>query len=144
MSQATTTLPQRLFAVTLASNEIAKQRSFYESWGWQALPYSNAEYAAFDLNGVVVAFFTSDKLAAEAAPGELAPGASGYKGVTLAVSLPKREDVDRVWQNAVAAGARAVGHPEDRPWGGRSGYIADPEGNRWEIAWVPPMGEASN
>jgi len=26
-----------------------------------------------------------------------------------------------------------------RFWGGRSGYIADPEGNRWEIAWAPGL-----
>jgi len=37
----------------------------------------------------------------------------------------------------VAAGARVVGAPVDREWGGYSGYVADPEGNRWEIAWLP-------
>ena len=37
----------------------------------------------------------------------------------------------------VAAGARKVGQIVDRPWGGRSGYVADPEGNRWEVAWAP-------
>jgi uncharacterized glyoxalase superfamily protein PhnB len=29
--------------------------------------------------------------------------------------------------------------PVDRDWGGRSGYFADPEGNRWEVAWAPGM-----
>ncbi|GID28039.1 hypothetical protein [Paractinoplanes brasiliensis] len=28
-----------------------------------------------------------------------------------------------------------MAEPVDRPWGGRSGYIADPEGTRWEIVW---------
>lgn len=37
----------------------------------------------------------------------------------------------------MAAGARVVGAPVDREWGGYSGYVADPEGNRWEIAWLP-------
>lgn len=37
----------------------------------------------------------------------------------------------------LAAGAVAVAEPTDREWGGYSGYIADPEGNRWELAWAP-------
>ena len=33
--------------------------------------------------------------------------------------------------------ARKVGQVEDRPWGGRSGYVADPDEHAWEIAWNP-------
>ncbi|WP_435108944.1 VOC family protein [Nocardiopsis synnemataformans] len=29
-----------------------------------------------------------------------------------------------------------MAEPVERPWGGRSTYVADPEGNRWEIAWA--------
>ena len=139
MTQDATTLPRRLFAVTLGARDIARQRSFYEKWGWQAVPYSNEEYVAFDLSGVSVAFFPTEKLAEEAAPGESLADEDAWKAVTLAVSLPGRDDVDSAWQAAVASGATPVSEPVDRPWGGRSGYVADPEGNRWEIAWVPPM-----
>jgi uncharacterized glyoxalase superfamily protein PhnB len=38
---------------------------------------------------------------------------------------------------AVAAGATPVADATDRSWGGRSAFIADPEGNRWEITWSP-------
>jgi hypothetical protein len=27
--------------------------------------------------------------------------------------------------------------PVDRDWGGASAYFADPEGNTWEVAWLP-------
>jgi hypothetical protein len=37
----------------------------------------------------------------------------------------------------VAAGATVLKEPTDADWGGRSAYVADPEGNLWEIAWVP-------
>jgi uncharacterized protein len=30
-----------------------------------------------------------------------------------------------------------VTDPNDRPWGGRSAFVADPEGNRWEFIWGP-------
>ena len=35
------------------------------------------------------------------------------------------------------AGAQVLAEPTDRDWGGRSAYFADPEGNAWEVAWVP-------
>ncbi|WP_433133245.1 VOC family protein [Micromonospora sp. CA-240977] len=54
----------------------------------------------------------------------------------LACVVDGREEVDLAFAAAVAAGATVVAAPTDRPWGGRSGYIADPEGNRWEIAWA--------
>jgi len=46
------------------------------------------------------------------------------------------EQVDTVFLAAVAAGATPVAEPVNGDWGGRSAYIADPEGNRWEIAWA--------
>ena len=44
---------------------------------------------------------------------------------------------------ARAAGADPVGDAEDRDWGGYTGYFADPDGFRWEVAWNPdPIGQA--
>ena len=139
MTNDTAVIPQNLLAVTLGASDIARQRRFYEAWGWNAVPYSNEEYVAFSLAGATVAFFVAEKLAEEAAPGAVSPPAGGWSGVTLAVSVAGKEDVDTTWRAAVDAGATAVGEPVDRPWGGRSAYVADPEGNRWEIVWVPPM-----
>jgi hypothetical protein len=132
-------LPQSLYAVTLGVRDVGRQRAFYEGWGWGALPYSTPEYAAFQLGDVVVAFFSRDDLAVEAAPGEAVAAPEAWNGVTLAIRATEREDADRLWRAAVKAGARPVAEPVDRPWGGRSGYVADPEGNRWEVVWVPPM-----
>jgi len=132
-------LPANLYAITLGTKDIAGQRRFYEGWGWQAVPYSSDEYVAFVLNGITLSFFIADKLAEEAAPGESFPTGGAWNGITLAITVPAKEDVDSVWQAALDTGARKIGDPVDRFWGGRSGYVADPDGNRWEIAWVPPM-----
>lgn len=135
MSETRTRVPQSLYAVSVEANDVKQQRAFYEAWGWHAKPYSTDEYVAFDLAGSVVAFVAKGMLGA-VKPLQ-PPLATGLPGAALAVNLPNRDDVDAAWKTAVAAGARPVGEPEDRPWGGRSGYVADPEGNRWEIAWVP-------
>jgi len=44
--------------------------------------------------------------------------------VTLAINVAGREAVDTQYAAAVAAGARVVGAPVDREWGGYSGYVA--------------------
>lgn len=43
------------------------------------------------------------------------------------------EEVDKEFEKAVAAGAEPVLAPENEPWGQRTCYIADPEGNLIEI-----------
>ncbi|MEH1166825.1 VOC family protein [Micromonospora sp. CPCC 205539] len=129
------TLPPRLSVVTLGARDIAALRSFYRSLGWHELPGSDGGWTAFLLGGVLLALYPLPELAAEAAP-DVPPPAGGWSGITLACNVDSREQVDTAFAGAVAAGATVVAEPTDRSWGGRSAYIADPEGNRWEIAWA--------
>ena len=96
-------------------------------------------FAQFDVGGTRLAFFPVHLLGEEAAPGEPVPAAGRWTGVTLAVNVASREQVDAVLATAVAAGARPVAPPADRERGGRSGYVADPEGTRRVIAWLPGL-----
>ena len=52
------------------------------------------------------------------------------------------KDVDATFTRALAAGATSLGEPADRPYGERSGFVADPFGNHWYIATPRPRGEA--
>jgi uncharacterized glyoxalase superfamily protein PhnB len=45
--------------------------------------------------------------------------------------------VDEALKTVRGAGGRVLAEPVEREWGGRSGYFADPEGNVWELAWMP-------
>ena len=44
------------------------------------------------------------------------------------------DDVDAVFQRALAAGGTSLGEPEDRPYGERSGFVKDQAGNNWYIS----------
>lgn len=57
--------------------------------------------------------------------------------MTLAINFVDRDQVDRAVAEAIEAGAQLVASPVEREWGGYSGYVADPEGHRWELAWAP-------
>ena len=130
-----TQMPARLSIVTLGARNVGTLRSFYRALGWPELPSGDDTWAGFLLGGVLLALFPVSDLTAEAAPGSPLP--IGWSGVTLACAVDTREEVDSTFAAAVAAGATPVAAATDRPWGGRSSFVADPEGNRWEITWSP-------
>ena len=64
-------------------------------------------------------------------------GLNGHSEIALYVDT--FEEVDATFSNAVANGAKPVLEPETEPWGQRTCYIADPEGNLIEIgSWNKP------
>ena len=130
-----TEIPARLGIVTLGARDMGVLRSFYRALGWPEQPSGDDTWTGFLLGGVLLALFPLRDLTAEAAPGNTDP--TGWSGVTLACTVDTRDEVDRAFASAVAAGATPVADATDRSWGGRSAFIADPEGNRWEITWGP-------
>ena len=127
-------VPPRLTVVTLSTQDLPVLRRFYLGLGWHEVDGSHDGWAAFVLGGVVLALFPQEALDEEAPS-----TATGSGGFTLAMNVDHKADVDSTFSAAVQAGARPVAQPQDRSWGGRSAYVADPEGNRWEIAWAPGL-----
>lgn len=133
-------MEQRVSFVTLAVTDLDRTRSFYvDGLGWEP---------ELDVPGEVLMFAVGERLvlslwdraAFEAEVGEQARTGPGVVPVTLAHNVPHPRDVDRVLEEARAAGA-VVGEPEVRSWGGYTGYFGDPDGFRWEVAWNPgPVG----
>lgn len=122
--------------ITIGVRDLPAMRAFYQRWGWVEKGGASDTFVAFDAGGVRLAFYRLDLLGDEAAPGEVDP-ASAWNGFTLALNTASRAEVDDEIRRAVDAGARLIAGPTERAWGGRSGYVADPEGTRWEIAWAP-------
>ena len=68
---------------------------------------------------------------------EYVKGLNGHSEIALYVDT--FEEVDQVFKNSVDAGAEPVLEPTTEPWGQRTCYIADPEGNLIEIgSWNKP------
>ena len=53
--------------------------------------------------------------------------------VELAFDVPTFADVDKEYKNALENGAASVLSPTTEPWGQRTCYVADPDGNLIEI-----------
>ena len=131
------TVPQRLTFVTLGARDLPGLRRFYRDIGWTENDGASDTFTSFDCGSVKLALYPLHLLHEEAAPTAAIAEPGTWTGITLAVSLTDAAQVDQAYSDALAAGALAIAEPTDRAWGGYSGYIADPEGNRWELAWAP-------
>ena len=125
----------RINFVTLGVADIARARLFYEKLGLTASTAGDGNVAFFDANGVVLAVFGHEALAADAHV-EAAP-APAYRGVALAWNAASEAEADAIYAHALSCGAKPVKQPEKVFWGGYSGYFADPDGHLWEIAYNP-------
>jgi catechol 2,3-dioxygenase-like lactoylglutathione lyase family enzyme len=127
-------IPGRLSLVSLGVSDMVRERRFYEGLGWRTRSTGD-DFAAFPLGGAVLALYPTELLAKEA---NLEPSRSeGFRGFTCAVNVNREEDVDRAIDAVREAGGTVLAEPVTREWGGRSAYFADPEGNVWEVAWLP-------
>jgi predicted lactoylglutathione lyase len=128
-------IPARLSIVTLGARDVDALAAFYQRLGWSLAASADDGFHAFATGGGVLTLYPLKALAklANVDP----PADQGYRGVTLAVNVEERALVDEAIQTARHAGAAILAEPEDQDWGGRSGTFADPEGNVWEVAWMP-------
>ena len=129
-------MDQRLSFLTLAVRDLGASRRFYvDGLGWEPALDVAGEVLMFRVaDKVVLSLWDADHFAAEVGG---APATGGVPPVTLAHNVATRQGVDVVLQHAAAAGAAQVSEGQERDWGGYSGYFADPDGFRWEVAWNP-------
>ena len=134
-------MDQRISFVTLAVRDLDASRRFYvDGLGWTPALDVPGEVLMLPVGAHVVLSLWSDS-AFEAEVGAIARG-DGIAPITLAHNVATRAEVDAVLATARAAGADPVHDAEEREWGGYTGYFADPDGYRWEIAWNPgPIGQ---
>lgn len=127
-------MEQRISLITLGVSDLARSRRFYEALGWKASAASNDAVAFFDLGGVILSLFGRTALAEDAGvPGD----GEGFRAVSLAHNVRRREEADALVARAREAGATVLKAPQDTFWGGYAGYFADPDGHLWEVAWNP-------
>ncbi|HVX53131.1 VOC family protein [Nocardioides sp.] len=133
-------MDQRISFVTLAVADVALSEQFYcGGLGWTPQMYVEGEVLMIRV-GAHVVLSLWDRAAFEAEVGPIAGGAAGASGVppvTLAHNVRTREEVDAILRRARELGAGPVTAGQEREWGGYTGYFADPDGYRWEIAYNP-------
>jgi predicted lactoylglutathione lyase len=120
---------------TLGALDFERMRGFYGALGWPQVS-DDADFAAFQLEGAVLGIFDAGSLARDAR----LPIDGARSGVrfSIAIIADKPDEVDRLVARFREAGATITKEATDGEFfEGRDAYLADPEGNVWEIAWAP-------
>ena len=126
----------RISIITLGVSDLDRSTRFYrDGLGFPVHEAGGPEIVFFALSNVMLALYPVDALADDAGQvGQNGEQQSQRHAFTIAHNVATRAEVDSVLEEAAAAGADIVEPASETFWGGYSGYFADPDGFRWEIA----------
>lgn len=107
----------------------------------QAIEFYKKSFGATELmrfpgpNGTIahaeIKIGDSPVMLADEGPEHKSPQSAGESSVGLMIYVP---DVDKVFNQAVAAGAKSTRAVQDQFYGDRSGNLTDPFGHKWTIS----------
>ena len=116
-------MQQQISVITLGVSSLNRSRDFYVGgFGWQPI-FENEEIGTW-----------------------LNPGLDGDmrrvsgpipSAFALAHNVESQGDVEPTIQRLIAAGGNLLREADAPPQGGFRGYLSDPDGHAWEIAWNP-------
>lgn len=124
---------QRASLITLGVRDLPRARRFYEALGWKTGAAPGDDVVFFQAGDMILALWDRHRLAEDSCVRD----AGGWGGVTLALCLATRGEVDDVIEQARSAGATIGREPDETFWGGYSAVFIDPEGHPWEVAHNP-------
>ena len=129
-------MEQHINYITLGVADLAESRRFYrEVFGWQETADSNENIAFFQAgNALLLALFGKTALAHDA---QIPEQSSGFPRFTLAHNVGSEAEVDALFAEFAAKNINIIKAPQKVFWGGYSGYLTDPDGFLWEIAFNP-------
>ncbi|RYG08236.1 MAG: VOC family protein [Caulobacteraceae bacterium] len=125
-------MQQQMSVVTLGIDDVARSKRFYaEGFGWTPV-WENEDVVFYQMNGFVLGTWLRGALAKDSGRSVAGPG-----DFALAHNVQDGPTVARLLDALVAAGGSLLRAAEQPPQGGMNGYVADPDGHAWEIAWNP-------
>lgn len=126
-------MQQQISVITLGVEDLARSRDFYrKGFGWESV-FDNGEIIFYQMNGFVFGTW----LRASLDDDTQRPSLRGPGSFALAHNVGSKDHVNPLIERLVAAGAALLRDADVPPQGGFRGYVADPDGHAWEIAWNP-------
>lgn len=126
----------RIDLITILTDDVPRLAAFYRDVLGFAVKNEMEQYVEFGSNGNGngVRFAVCERsVMAEATGRESFTSAARGHSFELAFPCDSAPAVDRAYKRIVSAGATPVKEPTDTPWGQRTAFFADPDGNVHEI-----------
>ncbi len=140
MSDLPGTTAKSVSMFTLGVKDVSRSVAFYEALGWECSPDSDGACTYVLSTNIAIGLVPYDFLAEDI--GLPVDSKQRYNGFTMAINGASAEEVDGIFARAVAAGATIQQKPVWKDWDGNdgySGYILDPDGYVWEIAYAAAL-----
>ncbi|WP_369061445.1 VOC family protein [Caulobacter sp. 73W] len=126
-------MQQQVAVITLGVADLARSRRFYcDGFGWSPA-FENEEIVFYQMNGFVLGTWL--KSALELDMQRRCNSASAP--IALAHNVGSEAEVQPLLDQLVAHGGLMLRPGDAPPHGGFRGYVQDPDGHAWEIAWNP-------
>jgi catechol 2,3-dioxygenase-like lactoylglutathione lyase family enzyme len=126
-------MQQQISVITLGVAELARTRRFYvDGFGWKPV-FENEDVIFYQMNGFVFGTWLKTSLEQDVGHGALPPAGA----CAIAHNVPSADQVQPVLDRLAQHGGRILRKADAPPHGGMRGYIADPDGHIWEVAWNP-------
>lgn len=126
-------MQQQISVITLGITDIARSRRFYaQGFGWKPV-FQNEEIVFYQMNGFVLGTWLTARLETDMQCRDLAQAGA----FSLAHNVAAKDDVAPTIERLARFGGRVLRAADAPPHGGLRGYVADPDGHAWEIAWNP-------
>ncbi|WP_307140197.1 VOC family protein [Pseudoroseomonas cervicalis] len=126
-------MQQSVAVITLGVADPDRARRFYaKGFGWQPV-FEAPGILFYQMNGFVLGLWQREALEEDLR--RTMPATSS--GFTLAHNVAGPSEVQPLLERLAASGGMLLRAAEAPPHGGLRGYVADPDGHAWEIAWNP-------
>ena len=91
----------------------------------------------------MLSLFPREELAKDS---EVSSAGNGFRSFSLAYNVRSEQEVDELISKLKSKGVTVLKSPQKAFWGGYTSYVADPDGNLWEIAYNPylPLDQSGN
>ena len=130
-------MKSRIGLVTILTDDIESMTRFYRDVLGFGVNEDLGNYVEFANEGVRFAVCTRDVMHEGTDHPSYRERKEG-QALELAFPLDSPEEVDRAYDEIVSRGATPVKGPEMMPWGRRTAFFADPEGNIHELYSLKP------
>jgi catechol 2,3-dioxygenase-like lactoylglutathione lyase family enzyme len=125
----------RISFITLGVDDLERSLRFYrDGLGFPTTRTAEQGIIFFQTTGVCLALYPYEALAKDVSD-DFVGERSKFTGITLAHNVRQKDEVDRILQQAQAAGGKIEKPAQNTSWGGYAGYFSDPDGYLWEIAF---------
>lgn len=125
-------MESRIALITILTDDVPRLVAFYRDVLGFAAENAMDNYTEFRSEGVRFAVCERTELVNATHHPSFSEPARG-QAFELAFPCPTRDDVDRAYAEVIAKGAVPVEPPATMPWGQRTAFFADPDGNIHEL-----------